>query len=90
MEQVALTHPIAAAPRIAIAGSPDENALGYRGFCIQFSDPGSREMAVRNGRLWDGVQQREDVGRALERWLLRTGQQHIDLVLAAYVGSMIP
>jgi hypothetical protein len=50
MEQVALTHPIAAAPRIAIAGSPDENALGYRGFCIQFSDPGSREMAVRNGR----------------------------------------
>jgi hypothetical protein len=90
LQQAEFERRVAGAPIAPMSAGVQNEPLGYRGFRVQINRPGAQpsELKVHQGWIRDG-QTREDLGRALEQWLLDTGRGSIPTDLANYVGSEI-
>lgn len=75
--------------------SPLAANLGYRGFVVEvFNGGGTTLLRVHGGQVQAEPpatpQAYRDPGRALERWLLRSGETHLDTALTALVATLLP
>lgn len=70
---------------------PADERLGYRGFRVAVAQPNaaSHSLIVSGGMVIGSSGTRVDVGRRVERFLLQTGQDHIDPALQAAIATQI-
>jgi hypothetical protein len=90
VQEAELTRRLAVLPTVARRPQQDE-PLGYRGFRVQLHAKGNHasELRVFNGYIVGPRRINVDRGRALELWLLNTGQTSISSDLAAYISGEI-